>query len=144
MTEHFFDAALRHYTDACILLQNDCPDNAVCLFANSAECVLKSLIEVYIGQNNRSILQYGYGHKGTCLLNDLYLFISNSFYASLLNPALGLKLYDFLLPDMLFHEHPERRYAETGRFNSQDSSACKSAAEFLIQEMIEQSIDGYL
>lgn len=145
--EHYYEAAIRHFIDGCLLNREECYDNAVGLFGNSAECALKSLIVVFCGTNSGNILQYGYGHKGTDLISDLYNFIVNSTNSSVslsLDPALGLKLNDFTLPDALFRDHPERRYFENDRFNKDDADHCKKATEFLINEMIRQHIDGYI
>ncbi|WP_455617076.1 hypothetical protein [Eisenbergiella sp.] len=147
MRENFYEAAIRHFIDGCVLQQEESYDNAVCLFGNSAECALKSLIEVYCGENRQQILRKGYGHKGEELLKDLYSFLVNSTntaaYLSL-DPALGLKLQDFNLPIVLFQEHPERRYNKNGCYSDTDASECKNSTEFLINEMIRQHIDGYI
>lgn len=144
MTEDYYEAAIRHFVDAGILQQGECYDNAVCLLGFSAECALKALIETYCGDNRREILQKKYGHKGEALFGDLYHFIANSSMVSALDPALGLKLYDYVLPDVLFQEHPDRRYAKSGRFSSSEVEACREAVGYLIRAMISQRIDGYI
>lgn len=146
MDENFYQAAIRHYVDGMILLQEECFDNAVGLFGNSAECALKSLVEVYCGENSKQILKYGYSHEGKTLINDLCYFITNSNDISvlLLDPALALKLQGFVMPVSLFQNHPERRYAKDGEFHFQDAEDCKYAVGFLMREMIIQRIDGYL
>ena len=146
MVQDFFQASIRHFVDGTVLYEEGCYDNAVGLFGNSAECALKSLIGVYCGEDSRVILQYGYGHKGDSLINDLNYFIANSLYASalLLDPALALKLQGFVVPEPLFKGHPERRYARNGEFHAQDAEGCKDAAGFLMREMLIQHIDGYI
>lgn len=147
MEENYYEAAIRHFVDGSILQQEGCYDNAVCLYGNSAECSLKSLIEVYCGENSRAILQYRYGHNGKNLKDDLYSFIANSANAlitSSLDPALGLKLQAFDMPELLFQDHPERRYDKNGRFSQNDAELCKCAALFLTKELIRQYIDGYI
>ena len=144
MRENYYEAGIRHFLDGCVLLQEECYDNAVGLFGNSAECALKNLIEVFCGERSREILQFKYGHAGKNRMNDLYSFIVNSSVTSLLDPALGLKLHSFELPDVLFQGHPERRYAGNGQFLPEDVNACKDAVDFLIKEIITQHIDGYI
>lgn len=144
MEEHFYEAAIRHYVDGTILQQEECSDNAVCLYGNSAECALKSLIKVFCGERSRDILQFKYGHDGVNLKEDLFGFITNASIAPSLDPILGLKLQAFDLPEILFQEHPERRYDKNGRYSQSDAERCKDAAYFLIKELIRQHIDGYI
>lgn len=144
MKECYYEAAIRHLVDGSILHREECYDNAVYLFGNAAECALKSLIMVYCGKNGRLILQRRYGHDIENLIGDLYNFIVNSEEAAALDPVLGIKLQKFFLPEALFHDHPERRYAENGKFDSTDTEKCRDAAEFLTNEMIKQHIDGYI
>lgn len=144
MTEHYYEAAIRHFIDADILQQEECYDNSVCLFGFSAECALKALIKVFCGENCCQILQYKYGHNGDKLIHDLYIFITNASMISALDPALGLKLHDYALPQILFSDHPDRRYAGNDQFSGTDVEYCKAAVIFLIKEMISQHVDGYI
>lgn len=86
MEEHFYEAAIRHYVDGTILQQEECSDNAVYLYGNSAECALKSLIKVFCGERSRDILQFKYGHDGVNLKEDLFGFITNASIAPSLDP----------------------------------------------------------
>jgi len=144
MTENYFEAAIRHYIDATAMQQEEKYDSAVCLYGNSAECVLKELIRVYLGSGSREILMRKYNHQGKELKNDLFDFIANSGDVPLLDPALGLKLRDFIMPEVLFLDHPERRYCRNGKYNMRDACRCKEATDFLITEMIRQYVDGYI
>lgn len=74
MKENYYESAIRHYVDGCILEREECYDNAVCLMGISAECVLKCLIEGYLGGDSRKLLKYRYGHSGEVLMNDLDFF----------------------------------------------------------------------
>ncbi len=140
----FYEAAIRHFVDAGILLKEESADNAVYLFGNSAECCLKSLIEVYCSTRREQILRYKYGHHIDDLTNDLFEFITNSSDVPSLDPVLGLKLQAFQLPGVLSFEHPQRRYACNGKFTLADAEQCQRATQFLIREMIKQHLDGYL
>lgn len=142
--ENYYEAAIRHFIDGNILKQADCWDNAVCLYGNSAECALKSLMEVYCGVENKQILQYKYGHDGETLNSDLYGFVTNTSITPVLDPILALKLQMFNLPEILFKDHPDRRYDKNGRFSIVDAALCKKATEFLIKELIMQHLDGYI
>lgn len=147
MDENYYEAAIRHFVDGDILHQKGCYDNAVCLYCNSAECSLKSLIEVYYGEKSRDILQHRYGHHVDTLKEELYGFIANSTNALItpsLDPVLGLKLQDFDMPEILYKEHPVQRYYKNEYFSQNDAEICKRAAHFLIKELIRQHIDGYI
>ncbi len=143
MGENFYEAAIRHLVDGRILQREECYDNAVYLYGYAAECALKSMIAVYCG-NTEGILKRAYSHGGSDILNDLYTFVGNESMAPMLDPALGMKLQKFALPEVLFRGHPERRYLADGQFDGADADACRGAAEFLVNEMVSQHIDGYL
>lgn len=143
MGENFYEAAIRHLTDGRILQKEECYDNAVYLYGYAAECALKSMITVYCG-NADGFLRRAYSHSGADILNDLYLFVVNESAAPMLDPALGMKLQKYVLPEVLFWAHPERRYLANGQFDEGDADACRGAAEFLVNEMVSQHIDGYL
>ena len=144
MQEHFYEAAIRHFVDAGILKKEQCYDNAVNLYGNSAECALKTLIEGYCGADSNKILKNKYGHKPEALTRDLFYFIENSSAAALLDPALGLKRQIFAFPEVLFRGHPERRYMQNGTFTPVDAEQCEEAVHALVDEMIKQYIDGYI
>lgn len=142
--EDYYGAALRHFVDAEILTREESYDNAVYLYGNSAECTLKTMIMIYFGENGREILKNRYKHDMKLLIQELLYFITNSSAMALLDPTLGLKLQAFALPKALFQEHPERRYAQNGKFAQEDAINCRQATRFLLDEMIKQSVDGYI
>ncbi len=143
MGTDFYDAAIRHYIDGTILQGEECYDNALYLYGNSVECALKALLGCYLGENREDILKRKYGHKGGELFQDLYIFLVYD-QSVLLDPVLGLKLQGFMLPTVLFQNHPERRYARTGQFQQADVEAGRETGQFLLQEMIRQHVDGYI
>lgn len=144
MGENYYEAAIRHFVDGSILENEECYDNAVYLFGYAAECALKSLISVYCGQNSSEFLKQAYSHSGSNLLNDLYTFVVNDSMAPVLDPSLGVKLQSFVLPEVLFRNHPERRYWSNGQFEEVDADNCRNVVGFLINEMAGQHIDGYI
>lgn len=144
LNEQYYESALRHFADAGILQGEECYDNAVYLYGNSAECALKTLIEVYCGVDSKNILMKKYSHDLKQLAKDLFNFIANSSSVALLDPALGLKQQTFMVPEVLFRDHPERRYAGNGTFSVEDVNQCEKAAHILIDEMIKQYMDGYI
>lgn len=127
--------------DGQILEEKERYDNAVHLYGFAAECALKSLMMVYCDMN---AIKNKYGHSSKEILRDLYVFAANSSGASLLDPALGLKLAKMELPEVLFRSHPERRYAADGTFNKAAAERCREGACFLIREMVTQHINGYI
>lgn len=120
MNENYYEAALRHFVDAITLENEEAYDNAVYLFGNSAECALKTLLKIYCGVSGANILKGKYGHELNLIARDLSYFITNSSAVGLLDPALGLKQQMFNIPEILFRNHPERRYAENETSLRQD------------------------
>lgn len=141
MDENFYKAAIRHLNDGKYLAEDRRYDNAVCHYGFAAECALKSLIGAFC--DNKAI-KAKYGHNVKRLYQDLYVYMANQAAASLLDPALGLKLAKTPLPPALFSGHPERRYASDGVFGAVESMACEYEADFLINEMIIQQLNGYI
>lgn len=139
--EFFYASALRHYKDAQILRAQGRYDNAVHLYGFAAECALKSLIAVYC---DIGTVKKKYGHSGSGIVRDLYMFVANGSGAGVLEPTLSLKLAKADLPEVLFKGHPERRYANDGIYKKGDADQCEAGAGFLVREMIAQHINGYI
>ncbi|MDE7325899.1 MAG: hypothetical protein K2N63_06455 [Lachnospiraceae bacterium] len=144
MNEKFYEAALRHFVDAGILKVQECYDNAVYLYGNSAECALKTMIKTYCGVNSKNIFMNKYKHDLKKIAGDLFSFVVNSSTIALLDPALGLKQQIFTVPEVLFRDHPERRYEGNGIFTLGDAEECERAVHIMIDEMIKQYMDGYI
>ena len=141
MSEEFYDAAIRHWYDGRILEENMEYDNAVCMQGFAAECALKKIIQVAYPID----VIKKYGHDGDKLLDDICVLLMNdSSMLAALDPALGLRLQDVHLSELLFKNHPERRYYKDGIYSKNDVEACRHDAEKIINEMLRLCIEGYI
>lgn len=90
----------------------------------------------------------GFGHTSPhidLLLNDILSFSENDIkIASILDPSLGLRLSGIRLEDILFSDHPKRRYYEDGHYNGDDVVKCRENAMAYVREMLRLYVDGYI
>lgn len=141
MVENFFEAAIRHWYDGKLLEDAEEYDGAVCMQGFAAECALKKIL--LNGLPREAVVRYR--HNFDILLNDLLmLLMSDSEMISILDPATGLRLAQIDLPDILFENHPERRYYADGIYSLEDSRICRESAEAFLEEMIRLYVDGYI
>lgn len=139
--EDFYDAALRHWIDGEILEGQQEYDNAVCMQGFAAECALKAILRV--GCPDEIIRKYG--HYGEELFRDVVMMLSGDIHlAAMTDPATGLRLSQIVLPDILFRNHPERRYYMDGNYSREDAEQCCNAAGSLIREITRLRLDGYM
>ena len=141
MEENFYDAAARHWIDGKILEENEEYDNAVCMQGFSAECALKKILLKGIpGEVIRK-----YSHEGNSMLQDLIMMLMGDNEAlSILDPACGLRLSKISLPQVLFANHPERRYYSDGKYSEEDARLCRETTEQILSEMYRLYMDGYI
>ncbi len=139
--EEFYDAAIRNWYDAVLLIENREYDNAVCMLGFAAECSLKKIMhKIYPMEEIRK-----YSHDGERLLEDLCVILLNdNELLATLDPALGFRLRDIIISNILFEDHPQRRYYKDGTYSKNDSDICKKDAEKIIREMLRLYIDGYV
>lgn len=141
MQEHFFDAAVRNWQDACILEDAGEYDNAVCLHGFAAECALKTILQEGISRE----FAIKYGHDIDLLFKDILSFSANDIeIVSILDPSFGLRLAGIHLEDILFSDHPTRRYFEDAHYNRNDAVKCRENALAYIREILRLYIDGYI
>ncbi len=139
--ENFYESAIRHWMDSCILKEREEYDNAVCMQGFSAECALKAIMQVIL--ENQDVKKYQ--HFGEALFQDIIMIISADLnLPAMISAAWGLRLSSLSLPEILFQNHPERRYYSDGVYSEDDADACQDAAEVLIREMLSMRLDGYL
>lgn len=141
MEENFYKAAVRHWVDGKILEENGEYDNAVCMQGFSAECALKKILSKGISEE----VIRKYSHEGNSMLQDLVMmFMSDNESLSILNPACGLVLSQIYLPEVLFADHPARRYYSDGKYSEENARVCREATEQILNEMFKLYIDGYI
>lgn len=139
--EDFYGAAVRHWVDGAILEEQGEYDSAVCMQGFAAECALKKILEK--GRSNEEIRKYG--HFGPGLLRDIEMMLLGDIsLAAVIDPACGLRLSSFSLPEILFYQHPDRRYFRDGIYSDEDARECRNAAEDLLKEMFRLRLDGYI
>lgn len=139
--EDFYEAALRHWIDGSILEDQGEYDNAVCMQGFAAECSLKKIMEMlHVAEDIRK-----YGHFGEELFQDIKVILSgDNELPSMINPACGLRLSSISLPEILFQDHPQRRYFKDGIYSKADAENSRAAADQLIKEMVNMQLDGYV
>lgn len=144
--EDFYEAAIRHWIDACILEEQGEYDNTVCMQGFAAECALKKILEKIVDETEKAIKNIrAYRHFGDVLFQDIAMMLSSGVgLADVIDPASVLRLSQIQLPQILFQDHPERRYFKDGIYQAADASACREAAEKLIREMVRMRLDGHI
>ncbi len=139
--ENFYEAAIRHLYDGKVLEQREEYDNAVCMQGFAAECALKKMLERVCSREEVR----RYSHFGDVLFEDIKMMLLGDMgLTAIIDPACALRLSAILLPEILFSNHPERRYFEDGIYSKEDAEACKNAAEALVKEMVYMCLDGYI
>lgn len=139
--EDFYESAVRHWIGGCILIENEEYDNAVCFYGFAAECALKAMMERI--NENSDVKKYGY--FGGPLFQDMKMMLSADLASTvMMDPVWGLRLSDLSIPDILFKDHPKRRYFEDGIYTRADAEICQEAAKNLLSEMVSMRLDGYL
>ena len=124
MNENYFEAAVRHWVDGKILEENGEYDNAVCMQGFAAECAMKKILSA--GFSDGEVRRYS--HQGETLLQDMTMMMTNdNELLSILDPACRLRLSDISLPQILFKEHPERRYYPDGKYGQEEARQCREA-----------------
>lgn len=138
MQDHFPEAAVRHYRDGALLHQADRYDNAMCHYAFSAECAIKAF--------NLQFQQVYTPHKRVG--HDVVpVWRSMTEYCELLgvlDPRLSLLLGIGAAPDILFQDHPARRYGNDACYTDAELSLCGSFANKLMQQIVAAALDGRL
>jgi HEPN domain-containing protein len=133
MPDCFSSAAGRHLHDARILVDNQCWDNGVYLARYTVECVFKLLVEQYFPPHARAARKYG--HDLTALsgkaierLRVLYPILDSQLPASRLSGT------------VLATEHPDRRYAKSGRWTREEATGAIECAEAIYREVIPKLV----
>lgn len=140
MDENFYEAAIRHWVDGCILEAQEEYDNAVCMQGFAAECALKAILGKEYPENTRR-----YGHRGKELFVDIEMILLGDMgLTAMLDPASGMRLSRIPLPDILFDKHPERRYYGDKTYSKEDAEICRTVAERCIKVISGLRLDGYL
>lgn len=137
----FYESAIRHWIGGCILEQEEEYDSAVGLLGFSAECTLKAIMNWVNCDGDVK----KYSHFGEELFADLkILLLGDMTTVTLLEPGCGLRLSSMVLPQILFQDHPERRYFKDGQFSKDDTLNCREAVKSLIREMVSMRLDGVI
>ena len=139
--EDFYEASIRHWIDGCILEENEEYDNAVCLQGFAAECALKRIMERLCVS---SVIRK-YSHSGDMLFQDIVMILAGDIgLTMMIDPGCVLRLSQIALPEILFQDHPERRYFKDGTYTKIDVEACRNAVGCLIREMAFLRLYGYI
>lgn len=138
MQDRYPEAAVRHYHDGVILHQADRYDNAMCHYAFSAECAIKAFKtqfqQVYV-LHNQATHNIAPAWKSMMEYYELL---------GVLDSQLSLLIGIGAPPDILFQEHPVRRFGNDVNYTDTELSVCKSFANRLVQQIIAAAIDGRL
>lgn len=138
MQDHYPEAAVRHYRDGVILRQKGRYDNAMCHYAFSAECAIKSFWlwfrQVYGGKPLKS-------HDAASVLNNMMQYHE---LLGVLDPQMSLLIGTEAPPPVLFQQHPERRYGNDICYTDAELAACEAFADRFVQRVIAAALDGRL
>lgn len=139
--EDFYESAIRHWIDGSILEENEEYDNAVCMQGFAAECALKRIMERICSSSNIR----KYSHFGEALFQDIVMMLTGDVgLTMMIDPACALRLSQMALSEVLFRDHPERRYFGDDKFVKKDAEDCRQAAGCLIRELAFMRLDGYV
>lgn len=138
MQDRFPEAAVRHYHDGLILHQRNRYDNAMCHYAFSAECAIKTF---------RWQFQQIYSVRSRTTHNIEPVLSYMTEYHELLGviePRLSLLIGTGSPPTVLFQDHPVRRYGNDVCYTDAELSECKSFTERLVRQVVIAAVDGRL
>ena len=129
-------ASIRHYQDGYLLETNKRYDNAMCHYAFSVECSLKTLLN-QLNQSNKKIKS----HDIEKLLQNTKLFTN---FMRIINPKLVLLINSNKPPHVLFDGHPNRRYSNNIPYSVQDIEKSRKYTYFLIKDIINYILNGQI
>lgn len=130
-------AAARHNQDGKILLSTDRIDNAMCHFAFSAECSLKAFWEAFQEMNNR-FPKVKFVHKE----KELNEFLRDYYWLTVWNPTLAFLSGLETIPNILFQDHPDRRYYDNQNYTAEEIKKSEHYSDMLLQRLVECALDG--
>ena len=107
----------------------------------AAECALKKIMERICSSSDVR----RYSHFGEVLFQDIIMMLTGDMgLTMMIDPACALRLSQIVLPEVLFRDHPERRYFGDDKFVRKDAEDCRKAAGCLIRELALMRLDGYV
>ena len=112
------------------------------------------IMQLYAGICSRVCFEKNYGensnirkysHFGEALFQDIVMMLTGDVgLTMMIDPACALRLSQMALPEVLFRDHPERRYFGDDKFVKKDAEDCRQAAGCLIRELAFMRLDGYV
>lgn len=127
-------AAVRHFVDGTLLLNNKRTDNAMCHFAFSAECAMKTLYERLSDSPARG-LSHGTEKEWDNIMQYLDAI-------QILDAKVGNLMANTKVPEALFCRHPGRRYEGDIFYSQGELEASRKFTEELIRKIVMDVIDG--
>lgn len=86
-----------------------------------------------------------YSHGGEALLDDIEMMLLGDMELTvMIDSATGLRLSQISFPEILFKNHPERRYYKDDVYQEGDAISCRIAVDGLIREIARLYVDGYI
>ena len=126
-------ASMRHYFDGTILQNHGRFDNAMCHYAFSAECWIKLMLYHYL---NVSFHRHDMMEDIMAHLHDYYEMLGFA------NPELYPILKLSIPPEVLFDNHPDRRYWGDLPYSESQVSECQRFVESLMDNLVLAVLDG--
>ncbi len=127
-------AAVRHFKDGKILHQYDRPDNAMCHYAFSAECGIKTLYEQLYSKSG-FVLKHGVAKTWSEMLQYYDIL-------RIMDARAGAFLGNRTIPARLFENHPARRYWDNITYTEDDLDQACAFSEQLTRQIISEILDG--
>lgn len=134
--DNFPIAAMRHFTDASFLRDIGRADNAVCHYAFSAECFIKTFYEVICQADGVNLK-----HKVENAYVDLVEMYS---IVRMMDVRTDILFGQMQLPPKLFDNHPFRRYMKDIVYTDEEMNEIHNFIQKLMEELVLQAIDGRL
>jgi hypothetical protein len=133
MGDQYPIAAMRHYVDADILWQEGRWDNAMCHYAFSAECFLKTMYEEICSKKlgNRHSVEGEYQS-----MLDYYTLVCMT------DVRTEILLGGVKMPEQLFEDHPVRRYMTDRIYTEETMAQVHRLTKIMMRELTEQLLDG--
>jgi hypothetical protein len=133
MGDQYPIAAMRHYVDGNILRQEGRWNNAMCHYAFSAECFLKTIYEEIC--NKKLGKRHGVEGEYQSML-DYYTLVCMT------DVRTEILLGGIKMPEQLFEDHPERRYKADRVYTEETMEQTHRLTQIMMRELTAQLLDG--
>lgn len=137
--DNFQEAAARHFIDAEILFNESRIDNSLCHYAFSTECIIKATVQNLLPGTASIRRSIGHDITGTWDNISALIDLSETF-----DSESSVLLAQLTIPNLLFDNHPDRRYYADSSYTAEDIGDSKKSVGILFEKFLSYKIDGIL